>query len=132
MVMLTREQLEERLVALHRASIELVSDLSLDNVLERIIQIAREQAGARYAALGVVDEEGELTQFVHVGMSKDEIAEVGEPPIGRGLLGALQNERRTIRVHDIDKDPRSFGFPPGHPVMHSFLGVLPGCPDYAG
>jgi two-component system sensor histidine kinase DevS len=123
MIMLTRELLEERLVALHRASIELVSDLSLDNVLERIIQIAREQAGARYAALGVVDEEGELTQFVHVGMSQDEVAEVGEPPVGRGLLGALKDERRTIRIHDIDKDPRSFGFPPGHPVMNSFLGV---------
>jgi two-component system sensor histidine kinase DevS len=51
------------------------------------------------------------------------VAEVGEPPVGRGLLGALKDERRTIRIHDIDKDPRSFGFPPGHPVMHSFLGV---------
>ena len=123
MVMLTREQLEERLAALHRASLELVGVLSLDNVLERIIQIAREQAGAQYAALGVVDEHGELIQFIPVGMTNEATREVGEPPIGKGLLGALQDERRTIRVHDIHKDPRSYGFPPGHPVMHSFLGV---------
>ena len=123
MVMLTREQLEERLVALHRASLELVGDLSLENVLERIIQIAREQAGAHYAALGVVDNDGELIQFIPVGMTEAAEREVGEPPIGKGLLGALQDERRTIRVHDIHKDPRSYGFPPGHPVMRSFLGV---------
>ena len=123
MVMLTREQLEERLVALHRASLELVGDLSLDNVLERIIHIAREQAGAQYAALGVMDKDGELMQFIHVGMTKETVKEIGEPPIGKGLLGALQDERRTIRIQDIHKDPRSCGFPSGHPMMRSFLGV---------
>ena len=123
MVMLTREQLEERLAALHRASLELVGVLSLEIVLERIIQIAREQAEAQYAALGVVDEHGELIQFIPVGMTDEAAKDVGEPPIGKGLLGALQDERRTIRVHDIHKDPRSYGFPPGHPVMRSFLGV---------
>ena len=58
MVLLTREQLEDRLAALHRASLELVSDLSLDVVLERIAQLAREQASAKYAGLGVVDDRG--------------------------------------------------------------------------
>lgn len=123
MVLLTREQLEERLAALHRASLELVSDLSLGTVLERIVQLAREQAGARYAALGVVDEAGNLTQFIPVGMEPDEIARMPQPPQGKGLLGIFHKERRTIRIPAICDDPRSAGFPSGHPPMRSFLGV---------
>lgn len=123
MVLLTREQLEERLAALHRASLELVRDLSLETVLERIVQLAREQAGARYAALGVLDEDGELDQFIPVGMTREEIELIPHPPLGRGLLGALRRHPYTIRVPDISKDPRSVGFPPNHPEMRSFLGV---------
>ncbi len=123
MVILTREQLEERLVALHQASLELVSNLSLENVLERIVNLAREQAGARYAALGVVDEEGELEKFIPVGMAPDEIAQMDHPPIGRGLIGALQKDRKTIRVPEIADDERSVGWPRNHPPMRSFLGV---------
>lgn len=123
MVVLTREQLEDRLAALHRASLELVSDLSIDTVLERIVQIAREQAGARFAALGVVDDEGNLTQFITVGMEPDEVKSMPYPPTGKGLLGLFRTDRRTIRVPDILADQRSVGFPPNHPVMRSFLGV---------
>jgi two-component system sensor histidine kinase DevS len=123
MVLLTREQLEDRLVALHRGSLELVSNLSLESLLERIVSLAREQANARYAALGVLDEEGELEQFIPVGMTPDEINHMDHPPIGRGLIGALQIDRRTIRVADIATDPRRVGFPLHHPDMHSFLGV---------
>jgi len=123
MVLLTREQIEARLVALHRASLELVSDLSLDIVLERIVHLAREQAGARYAALGVVDKEGKLVRFIHVGMTADEVRKMAHPPIGLGLIGAIAKERRTIRVPDISQDDRSVGFPPNHPPMTSFLGV---------
>ncbi len=123
MVLLTREQLEDRLAALHRASLELVSDLSLDVVLERIAQLAREQAGAKYAALGVVDERGDLGKFIAVGMSQDDIRRMPHPPVGRGLLGIFHDEKRTVRVSEISDDPRSVGFPSGHPVMHSFLGV---------
>ena len=123
MVLLTREQLEERLAALHLASLELVRDLSLDIVLQRIIHLAREQAKARYAALGVVDDGGKLLQFIPVGMTPEEIRLTGDPPVGMGLLGALKQERQTIRIPDIGADPRSGGFPPHHPVMHSFLGV---------
>lgn len=123
MVMLTREQLEERLAALHQASLELVGDLSLDLVLQRIVNLAREQAMARYAALGVVDDNGKLTRFIPIGMTPEEIKRTGPPPEGRGLLGALKKERRTIRIPDISADPRSVGFPPHHPVMKSFLGV---------
>ena len=123
MVVLTREQLEERLAVLHRASLELVSDLSLDTVLERIVEMAREQANARYAALGVVGDYGTLVRFIPVGMSPDEIQKIDHPPVGKGLLGLFQKERHTIRVADIHDDPRSIGFPNGHPEMHSFLGV---------
>jgi len=87
MVVLTREQLEERLAALHQASLELVQDLSLDVVLQRIVQLAREQAGARYAALGVVDDSGKLTRFIPIGMTPEEIRKTGAPPVGKGMIG---------------------------------------------
>ena len=123
MVLLTREQIEARLVALHRASLELVSDLSLELVLERIAHHAREQAGARYAALGVLNDQGELVKFIPVGMTADEVRQMAHPPIGLGLIGAIAKERRTIRVPDISQDDRGIGFPPNHPRMTSFLGV---------
>ena len=123
MVLLTREELEERLAALHRASLELVSDLSNETVLERIVQLAREQVGARYAALGVIDEHGNLTQFIPVGMTSEEIARMSHPPVGKGLIGHFRQEHRPIRIPDITTDPCSYGFPPNHPVMHSFLGT---------
>ena len=123
MVLLTREQIEARLVALHRASLELVSDLSLEVVLERIAYLAREQAGARYAALGVLDENGKLVQFIPVGMTADEMHQIAHLPIGLGLIGAIAKERQTIRSPNIARDNRSVGFPPNHPPMTSFLGV---------
>jgi two-component system, NarL family, sensor histidine kinase DevS len=123
MVLLTREQIEARLVALHRASLELVSDLSLEVVLDQIARLAREQAGARYAALGVLDEDGKLVHFITVGMTSDEMRQMAHPPIGLGLIGAIARERRTIRIPDISLDDRSVGFPPNHPPMTSFLGV---------
>ena len=123
MVLLTREQIEARLVALHRASLELVSDLSLEVVLERIAHLAREQAGARYAALGVLDDQGKLVKFIPVGMTADEVRQMVHPPIGLGLIGAIARERRTIRIPEISQDDRGAGFPPHHPHMTSFLGV---------
>lgn len=123
MVVLTREQLEDRLAALHRVSLELVSNLSLDVVLERIVEMAREQASATYAALGVVDDDGALIRFIPVGMSQTEIERMSHPPMGKGLLGLFRSERHTIRIPEISADPRSIGFPSHHPQMHSFLGV---------
>ena len=123
MVLLTREQLEERLLALHQASLELVRNLSLDQLLERIIHVAREQAGARYAALGVVGEEGDMVRFIPVGMTPEEVRKTGRPPRGLGMIGAVQAERRTIRIPEILADSRSAGFPQDHPEMKSFLGV---------
>jgi len=128
MVLLTREQLENRLSALHRASLELVGDLSLEIVLERIAKLARELANARYAALGVLDENGELDRFIPIGMDEEEIDLIPHPPVGIGLFGAMLEEHKTIRISEISADSRSVGFPPGHPEMHSFLGV----PIYSG
>ncbi len=123
MSLLTPEQLEERLISLHRASLELVSDLSLTTVLERIVRLAKEEADAQYAALGVFDDESNLVQFIPIGMDEEEIQKMPYPPKGLGLLGALKQERKTLRIADIQKDPRSVGFPAGHPIMRTFLGV---------
>lgn len=120
---LTREQLEERLLALHQASLQLVQEISLETLLERIAAVACEQAGARYAAVGVIGPDGELQSFIPVGMSEEELARMAHPPRGLGLIGALMHSQQPIRVADIASDPRSVGFPPNHPPMTSFLGV---------
>ena len=122
-MLLTREQLKERLVALHRASLELVKDVSLETLLERIVATACEQVDARYAALGVLDDEGKLAQFISVGLTDKEIKRIVHPPVGLGLIGALMNTETTIRIPVIHDHPRSVGFPANHPLMNSFLGV---------
>lgn len=123
MVTLTREQLEERLAALHQASLELVKEISLDSLLERIAIIACEQVDASYAAVGVLDKNGALDRFFPIGMTKKQIAAMSHPPVGKGLIGVLMRSRKAIRLEDIRKDPRSSGFPPKHPSMTTFLGV---------
>ena len=122
-MLLTREQLQERLIALHEASLELVKDVSLDHLLERIAKTACEQADARYAALGVLDEDGKLVKFITVGMTDDEIKLMDHPPVGKGLIGELMNTEVPLRVPVIQDHPRSSGFPEHHPPMVSFLGV---------
>jgi two-component system, NarL family, sensor histidine kinase DevS len=122
-MLLTREQLQERLIALHKASLELVKDVSLDHLLERIAKVACEQADARYAALGVLDEDGKLVKFITVGMTDDEIKRMPHPPVGRGLIGELMDTEVPLRVPVIHEHPRSSGFPANHPKMVSFLGV---------
>jgi two-component system sensor histidine kinase DevS len=122
-MLLTREELQERLVALHQASLELVKDVSLETLLERIATVACEQANARYAAVGVLDDEGKLKRFISVGMTEDEIKRMPHPPHGHGLIGALMGREDPIRVPDVPKDPRSVGYPAHHPKMRSFLGV---------
>jgi two-component system sensor histidine kinase DevS len=123
-MLLTREELQERLIALHRASLELVKDVSLDTLLERIASLACEQSGAKYAALGVLDDEGKLKQFITVGMTADELKQIPHPPRGLGLIGALmRGDSGNIRIPEIEDDPRSVGFPPGHAEMHALLGV---------
>jgi Signal transduction histidine kinase len=123
-MLLTREELQDRLVGLHRASLELVKEVSLETLLERIASLACEQAGAKYAALGVLDEEGKLKQFITVGMTSEEIKKIAHPPRGLGLIGALMHgDSGNIRIPEIEDDPRAVGFPSGHSEMHSLLGV---------
>jgi len=122
-MLLTREQLQDRLIALHNASLELVKDVSLDHLLERIAKLACEQADARYAALGVLDEDGKLVKFISVGMTDDEIKLLAHPPVGRGLIGELMSTEVPLRIPVIQEHPHSSGFPAYHPSMTSFLGV---------
>ncbi|MEN4042062.1 MAG: GAF domain-containing sensor histidine kinase [Anaerolineaceae bacterium] len=123
MVTLTYEQLEERLAALHRASLELVGDISLESLLHRIAEMACQQVNAQYAAVGILGESGQLEQFITVGMTEEEIQQMEHPPRGLGLIGALMRSDETIRIPNIAADPRSVGFPKRHPAMTSFLGV---------
>jgi signal transduction histidine kinase len=120
---LSCEQLEERLAALHQASLELVQDISVDSLLKRIARIACDQVDATYAAIGVQGEDGGIDQFITVGMSDEEVAQMPHPPIGLGLIGAIAKSDDPLRVEDIHTDPRSAGFPEGHPDMTSLLGV---------
>jgi two-component system sensor histidine kinase DevS len=123
-MLLSREELQDRLIALHKASLELVKDVSLQTLLERITSLACEQSGAKYAALGVLDDEGKLKQFITVGMTGEEIKKIPHPPRGLGLIGALmRGDSGTIRIPEIENDTRSIGFPEGHAEMHSLLGV---------
>jgi signal transduction histidine kinase len=125
---LTREQLEDRLIALHRASIELVQDTSLESLLERIATVACEQAGARYAALGVNNDDGQLERFIPIGIRESDRLKINHLPIGRGLLGELARTKKSIRLTNVQADSRSTGYPKSHPSMTSFLGV----PIYIG
>lgn len=112
-----------RLRGLLRASQTVTRDLALPVVLRRIVEAAKELVGARYAALGVVSPGDGLVEFVHSGMPADAVQRIGHLPQGKGLLGALIDDPRPIRLRRIADDPRSSGFPPGHPPMGSFLGV---------
>lgn len=112
-----------RLRGLLRANQLVIGDLALPAVLRRIVEAARELVGAHYAALGVIAHEGGLAEFVHVGMPEEAVARIGRLPQGKGLLGALIEDPRPIRLWCIADDERSSGFPPGHPPMASFLGV---------
>jgi signal transduction histidine kinase len=115
---------EGRLRALFAAGVAVTSELSLDALLQRLVEAAAELTGARYAALGVIAASGlELEQFITHGIDDDLRAEIGALPHGRGILGVLIRDAKPLRLHDLAEDPRSVGFPPGHPPMRSFLGV---------
>jgi signal transduction histidine kinase len=102
----------------------LASELSLDSLLQRLTELAAELTGARYAALGVIDPTGShLERFITHGLDDEARAAIGDPPHGRGILGALITDARPLRLHAISDDGRSVGFPPNHPPMGTFLGV---------
>jgi signal transduction histidine kinase len=115
---------ESRLRQLFDASIALNSELSLDALLQKIVETAAALTDARYAALGVIDETGAaLERFVTTGVDDETRATIGDLPRGRGILGVLIRDAKPLRLTRLGEDPRSVGFPPGHPPMTSFLGV---------
>src|SRR5215470_3890015 len=99
------------------------SNIELELLLRQIVQAAVTLVDARYGALGVIGEGGRLAEFVPVGLSEEEIARIHHWPEGRGLLGELITDPRPLRLPDIPADPRSAGFPEGHPPMKTFLGA---------
>jgi signal transduction histidine kinase len=102
----------------------LVRELDPDAVLDRILEEARIATGARYAALGVLnDERTELSRFITLGIDAHARATIGDPPRGRGVLGVLIAKPAPVRLNDVSSHPESYGFPSGHPAMHTFLGV---------
>jgi signal transduction histidine kinase len=114
----------DRLRTLLETGIAISSELSLDAVLQRIVEAAARVTEARYAALGVIDPAGTgLERFVTTGVDAKTHAAIGHLPRGRGILGVLIHDARTLRLHDIGEDPRSVGFPPNHPEMRTFLGT---------
>jgi len=113
----------DQLARLLDAVLAVASDLTLPVVLQRIVESARSLARARYAALGVIDPEGHLVEFLYAGLGADAAARIGHLPEGRGILGLLVNHPEPIRLRDLSEHPDSAGFPAHHPEMRSFLGV---------
>jgi hypothetical protein len=114
---------QNRLRVLLRANRLIIRDLALPALLRRIVAAACDLVDARYGALGVLSPTGGLAEFVTVGVDEETAARIGHLPEGKGLLGALIDDPRPIRLRRIDSDPRSVGFPEHHPPMSSFLGV---------
>jgi signal transduction histidine kinase len=113
----------ERLRALLGAVVAIGGDLELRSVLSRIVEAACELVGARYGALGVIGPDRTLVEFITHGIPPELHAKIGDLPHGRGVLGLLIEDPRPLRMPDITQHPRSYGFPPHHPPMHSFLGT---------
>lgn len=113
----------EQLAALVEAGMILTAERSLPPVLQRIVEVACRLLQAKYGALGVLDSQGRLEQFVTTGIDQAARARIGPLPVGRGILGLLAQEGKPLRIRDIAQDPRAYGFPANHPPMHSFLGV---------
>ncbi|HUK70207.1 MAG TPA: GAF domain-containing protein [Streptosporangiaceae bacterium] len=113
----------DRMHGLLEAVVMVGGHLDLETVLKRIVEAAVALVDARYGALGVIGEDKQLAEFVPVGLDDSEIVAIDHWPEGRGLLGLLIHDPQTLRIAEISEHPDSFGFPAGHPPMHSFLGA---------
>jgi len=115
---------EHRLRRLIDVGRGLVAQLDLEAVLREVVDVARELTGARYAAIGILDQDRrELERFIYTGIDEETRARIGDLPRGRGVLGELIRNPAPLRLPEVGAHPRSYGFPPGHPPMHGFLGV---------
>jgi signal transduction histidine kinase len=114
---------QRQAAALVEAGMALSAEMDLDALLQRIADLAREVVGAGYGAVGVVGDDGSLTRFVYSGIDGETATAIGDLPTGVGVLGALIEEGRPLRLQNITDHPRSSGFPAHHPAMKTFLGV---------
>jgi signal transduction histidine kinase len=115
---------EPRLRELIDVGRSLVAELDPEIIFRQVLEVASELTGARYAALGVLDEDRhELERFITHGIDEETRRTIGNLPRGRGVLGLLIEQPRALRLGDVSHHPRSYGFPPGHPPMTNFLGV---------
>jgi signal transduction histidine kinase len=116
--------MQERLRQLEVATAALITDVSLDGVLRRVVEVAAQVIGARYAAIGVIGPGGKLLEsFTTYGIDPQLAQDIGPPPRGHGILGLVIKEGRPVRLPDLTAHPAAHGFPPNHPPMRSFLGV---------
>ncbi|HEU5207060.1 MAG TPA: GAF domain-containing protein [Gaiellaceae bacterium] len=121
---MTQQAAPDRLRVLIDAGIALSSELSLDALLQQLVETAAQLTGARYSALGVIDQSGTgLERFLTHGIDAETYAAIGDLPRGRGILGVLIRDAKPLRLDDLGEDPRSVGFPEHHPPMRTFLGV---------
>ncbi|MBN1218806.1 MAG: PAS domain S-box protein [Anaerolineae bacterium] len=118
-----RERLIDELKALNEAARAINSELSLEQVLHKIAESAQALVRTRFAALGVRDSQGNFSHFITAGINQADHAQIGPMPIGRGLLGLLLHEGKSVIINDIAHHPDTVGFPNHHPVMQSLLGV---------
>lgn len=113
----------DRLSPLIESAAAVVGELDLNRVLRRLISEAMEATGARYAALGVLGDHGVLSDFLYEGIDAETARKIGHLPTGRGVLGTVIRERKTLMLEHISEHPDSYGFPANHPPMGNFLGV---------
>lgn len=117
------ERQNRELEALHGAAIDIYGELALDTVLEKVVSQARHLLDARYGAISVIDEQNRIEEFVTSGVSDERRRQIGDPPVGHGLLGVVLHRGQRLRIPDVASDPRSYGFPEHHPPMGSLLAV---------
>jgi nitrate/nitrite-specific signal transduction histidine kinase len=124
------EQMQERLarqnrelLALHEAGLDVSGELALDLVLQKVVTHATDLLGAHYGALSVPSPGGGIEAFLTAGITAEQRALIGPPPVGHGLLAVVLEDGQRLRMSDLTQDPRSVGFPPHHPPMHSLLAV---------
>ncbi len=121
------ERQNRELLALNRAALDIYGQISLDTVLQKVVDQASQLVDARYGAVAVYDENGQIRQFAFTGLGEEARGRIGAPPVGRGLLGVVLKEGQRLRIADLASDPRSSGFPENHPEMHSLLAVPIAC-----
>ena len=121
------EHRNRELLALHSAGLDVAAELSLEVVLKKVVEQARNLVGAKYGALSVIDRDGNIQEFITSGITPEQRAAIGPPPVGHGVLGVVLHHGTHLRLEDVAAHPQSSGFPPNHPVMRTLLAVPVTC-----